>query len=323
MKRALLAALVAAQVAACGDFERPSIVLDLRVLGIQAEPPEVVSPFDPDNPDDLELEEIHVCALVADPADERRLEYSLTVCAPRNKGRCDNAAAPFIELSFGTVGDPESSTAASEICGTVPDGAAMLPILEESIRTDNLSGFGGVEVQVELVVRGEGQPFEEAEFATKSLLYAPEIPEGRQPNRNPTVDGFTVSIDGAAPIDLPLGRCGQIEPLEVALDAELEITPVEPASAREDYVLPTFDGDFVRITEYTRYAWYATAGKWGPQNSGGPRDVAGNEPPLDSTFTAELPEEDRGAPIDVRMWFVQRDERGGQAWYESCVRIVP
>jgi hypothetical protein len=25
----------------------------------------------------------------------------------------------------------------------------------------------------------------------------------------------------------------------------------------------------------------------------------------------------------VQLWVVQRDERGGVSWYESCVRVVP
>ena len=42
-RRSILFVLLAA---GCGNFETPSIVLDLRTLGAIAEPPEVVAPFD-------------------------------------------------------------------------------------------------------------------------------------------------------------------------------------------------------------------------------------------------------------------------------------
>jgi hypothetical protein len=309
--------------AACGDFETPSIVLDLRMLGARGEPPEVVAPVDPDNPRDIELVPVEMCALVADPGADRRLSYEMVACAPTDSGRCDDPLAPFVDVGFGSVDDPETAADDVELCGTVPAGGGVLAVLERSIEDDALSGFGGIEVQVEIAVWPEGEGIESAIFGRKTVLYAPKIPEERETNQNPSVDAITASIDGAEPVDLPLGRCGEVTPLEVTIGSEVDIEPVETEGAREEYVLPTFEGDSRTFTENLRYAFFATHGDWSPENTGGPRDLAGNEPPLDTTWTADIPEDDVGDGLDVRIWVVQRDERLGQAWYHSCIRVVP
>ena len=33
--------------------------------------------------------------------------------------------------------------------------------------------------------------------------------------------------------------------------------------------------------------------------------------------------EDLDGPTDIPLWIVQRDERLGTAWFESCIRVVP
>jgi len=304
----------------CGDFETPSIVLDLRVLGAIADPPEVVAPFDPASPETTQLEDVQVCALPADPADDRRLEWNMVACAPRDSLRCDDNSAPYVDVGFGTIDDPETG---ARPCGTVPASAGLLAVLEDAVSADSLAGFGGIAVQVEIWVRPEGGTLDDAAFAAKRIVYAPQLPPERVANQNPWLDKVTYTIDGGDELDLPLGRCGDITPVELAIDQELDLTPVEPDGVREDYVLPTFDGGEQMLHENIRYAWYATGGEWTREESGGPRDFAGNEPPLDSTWKAKFKDEDVGDGLDVRVWLVQRDERGGQAWYESCLHVTP
>jgi hypothetical protein len=315
----------AALAAGCGDFETPSIVLDLRTLGAIAEPPEVVATFDPQDPEASidELEEVQVCVLVADPTESRRLEWNMVACAPTESKRCDDRDAPFVDVGFGTIEDPEET--GERACGVVPVNASLVAVIEDAVSADSLAGFGGIGVQVEAWVMPEGGEFEtEAQFAAKRVLYAPRIPQERVANLNPTVERFTYRFSADGPeMNLPLGRCGEITPVELAIDDDIEITPVEPDGVREDYVLPTFDGGVRRVTEYMRYAWYATTGEWSSEESGGPRDLAGNQPPLDSTWTATIDAEDVGDGLDVRLWMVQRDERGGQSWYESCLHVTP
>jgi len=328
MRRALIALALLAS--GCGNFEDQSIVLDMRPLGMRADPPEVVSPVDPKDPTNLQLVEVQVCALVADPAADRTLSYSMGICAPTGSGRCDDPAGPYYEIAFGTVDDPETADPPPQICGTIPAGGQLLPILQRSLDTDQLSGFGGINVQVELNVYGEDEAPKDARFASKIVLYSPQIPMERVANNNPTLDrieAVPVDADTGDPtgdaFDLPFGRCADITPVELPIDSHLKLTPIEPDGAREDYVLPTFDGGSEMFTENLRYAWFATAGAWTRGESGGPRDLAGNEPPLDSTFKAEIDSTDVGDGLDVPLWIVQRDERGGQAWFESCVHVTP
>ena len=80
-------ALALATAAGCGEFESPSIVLDLRVLGMSAGPPEVIVPPDPSEVSLADLPAIEVCALVADPREGCDLTYDFTACPPTDVSR--------------------------------------------------------------------------------------------------------------------------------------------------------------------------------------------------------------------------------------------
>lgn len=320
-RAALIAALIAA--AGCGNFETPSIVLDLRVLGMTVTPPEVVAEVDLDNPEQTELEDVEVCALVADPADSRELSWQMTACAPTDDERCNEPDRPFVNIGMGTVADPEESPTPVSICDTLPANAQLIAVLEDSLENDNFSGLGGLTVHIELAVWPAGADFEStAQFAVKRMLYSPKIPEQRVANTNPSVVEYTATREDESVLTMPEGRCNDVTAPVVAPGATLRIEPVEPEGVREEYVLPTLDGSFRTFTENLRYAYYATTGDWSPETTGGPKDPFGNEPTLWADWTAPGAEE-VGDGLDVRVWFVQRDERGGLAWVESCVRVEP
>jgi hypothetical protein len=325
-----MAAAVAAS--ACdADFESAEVVVDLRILGIRADRPEIVVPVDPDDPTDFDLADIadvEVCALVADPEAERGLRYRYEMCQTTGSGRCEpNADSDgeilTVELGEGSIDDPESE-APGEMCATIPASGDLVAVLQESASADDLAGFGGIAAQVSLQILPEDGG--EDVFGFKRVRYSPQIPEERVANSNPTLDGFTAARDPTGPrgldFELPLGRCGTIEPFLVAPRERITILPREPAGAREEYVVPTFDGGSRRYTENLTYQWHATAGEWSRFETGGTIDVAGNVPPLDSRWRAPKADE-VGDGLDVRMWIVQRDERGGQAWFETCARVVP
>ena len=308
----------------CGDFETPSIVLDMRVLSVTAEPPEVVAEFDPDNPDDVDLVDVTVCALVADPTRNRRLTYTMGACAPTDNGRCDEVDLPFVPMDGGTVEDPELSDAPVRLCSVLRPSILLADVIEEAVSDPAVVGFGGVLVQVEINVREQGMPPADGLFARKGVLYSPRVPDERVANTNPTLEAIEVERAGGDPFALPIGRCRDITPPAVAIDDEVTLTPIEPAGVREDYVVPTFDGGVRMFTENLSYAWFSTAGDWSRETTGGPKDFVGNEPPLDTTWTAEFPADDAPTePVEVPLWITQRDERGGIAWYQSCVQVVP
>ncbi len=96
MRRALA---MLAVLAGCTTFEDPTIVLDLRVLAMTANIPDQVVDVDLAMPMPAEildqLQNTDVCALVADPAHERFLRWSMTLCLLDEEGRCDRTL-PFV-----------------------------------------------------------------------------------------------------------------------------------------------------------------------------------------------------------------------------------
>lgn len=327
MRTLVAIVLVAAALAitGCGEFEKRSIVLDLRILNVRTVPPEIVSPFDPNDPTNVQLAPVQVCAFVADPHESRSLTWGMAACAPTDSDRCDDLARPFVDMGTGTVEDPEEADQPVEMCAELPAGGLVPIVLEDAVSLDSLAGFGGIALQVEFWVRDSSATIAEAEFAKKRVVYAPELPAGRTPNQNPTVGSFMVTRqDSGANEVMPMGRClDQTEPLRVVAGESITIYPSEPAGIREDYALPTYDGGEVRFTENMRYAWYSTYGNWGRETSGGPTDVIGNEPVRHTTWTAPRDPEVVGDGLDVMMWFVQRDERAGSSHYYSCVHVEP
>jgi hypothetical protein len=113
-----------------------------------------------------------------------------------------------------------------------------------------------------------------------------------------------------------------VAPLALAPLESLHLDPIEPDGVREDYVVPTFEGGARLFTENLRYEWLAGGGDWTRSGTGGPRDGAGNQPPLDTEWEAP-PADQLDGPTDLSLWVIQRDERGGARWFESCVRVTP
>ena len=316
--------------AACGSFEDPAIVIDLRALAVVVDPPEQVVPFDPDDPMALpELAPFEVCTLVADPGAVRGLAWSLTVCPRTTSLRC-NPERPSFVAAEGHVDDPDVTATPTRMCGTVPAGGALLGVIRDQIEHDNLQGFGGIDINLSLKITPDGARADEAVYAGKAARFSAKLPAERVANQNPTLARIEVDFlgDPAAPFPVPLGRCvDQVAPITLPVGRSIHLVPIEPPGAREEYVVPTFEGGSRRFTENLSYQWLAGGGDWTRSNTGGTRDNAGNPPPLDTAWetptTARLAEDGVTLPVDIPLWIVQRDERGGTAWFEACVRVVP
>jgi hypothetical protein len=324
-QRALVIAAAAA-LAACGSFESEQVVLDLRVLAMTSSAPDQVVELDisaPPQPTELlvQLVPAEVCALVADPARDRRLHWSMTLCVLDSDQLCASDAK--LELAAAVAGDPDTAQPAPRICATVQPDGNLLGVLLEALEDDTLSGLGGIEYGVSLAVRGEDEDPALEQYAGKRMRVSPRIPAARSANANPTLARLDGVFEGGEPFALAQGRCvDQPAPLELRPEQELRITPNEPDGVREVYVVPRLDGEVQTFTENLTYQWLASAGGFSSSSTGGPRDIAGNLPPLFSDYKAP-PAKDLSGPTDVQIWIVQRDERLGAAWYESCVRVVP
>jgi hypothetical protein len=312
---------------ACGSFQDPDLVVDLRILAMAAEPPDQLVTVDlesPPQPADIlaQLEPAKVCVLVADPNFDRELAYTLTLCISNNSGRC-SSRHPQKVLATGRLADPELTQTAPELCVDVPADGNLLGILVDALEDDVLHGLGGVDYIVELELGADDIDPSLNLFGEKTLRVVPNLPAGRTANTNPHIDRIDVTVDDAAPVPLALGRCvDQPAPLELAQGQKIRLTPVEPDGVRETYVAPTIDGQGETFTESLTYQWLAGSGGFSSGFTGGPRDFAGNPAPLFTDFKAPA-DDDVPASQRVPLWIVQRDERLGVAWYESCVQIAP
>ncbi|HKA91054.1 MAG TPA: hypothetical protein VKE22_25505 [Haliangiales bacterium] len=275
-------------------FADPNIVVDLRVLAIRTDPAEVVVDFDPANPTNVTFPTVTVTALVIDPAGPRH-SYRFTACPKQRNLRCDGEVLPHLIFGEGVAEAGQETIVASL--------DVTLDLLKGAIREDPFGGFGGVPVNLELRVVAEGGGESAAVYGGKQMVYAPRVPPSRTPNQNPSFQDLT--LDGE-----PVEGCPVVEP-----GREVKLEPIEPAGVREDYVVPTLDGGQRMFTENLRYAWLATAGEFSSGNTGGPVDFFGNKPPLWTKWTAP------DADTRVRLWIVQRDERGGTFWTERCLQV--
>jgi hypothetical protein len=312
--------------AGCGSFQDPNVVVDLRVLAMAADLPSQLISVDPSQPVDptalfTELKPTEVCALVADPGNARRLRWSIGICPSTSDERCDDGDE--IQIGQGLLEDPDTTVPEPPLCATVEPDADLRSLLTTAVEGDTLRGLGGINYSVQLRVGGEdGDPALDL-YASKVVQVIPRIEGFETANANPSVNGFTTSIDGVQTGALTIGRCLENPtPLAIPAGARLRITPVEPLGARETYIVPTLDGGAQTFTESLTYQWTAGTGGFSDGMTGGPHDLAGNPAPLFTDYRAPSAGDLTG-PTDVSMWIVQRDERFGVRWYESCLRVVP
>lgn len=319
----------------CNSFQDPDVVLDLRVLAMDATPADQVIAIDlgqPITPDAVlgQLVDTEVCALVADPGQDRRLAWSMQACGYNrnnnnngdNRARCDPDKAT-LELGAGVLDDPDLAVPAPRLCATVRADAALLALLFQIQQDDDLRGLGGIDVQVLLRIGGEDADRALDQYAAKTVRISPKIPASRTANLAPTIDHLVAAIGDDPAVTLPFGRCPErVARYELPPDTKLRITPVEPDGAREVYATPTLDGSSQTFTESLTYQWLASAGGFSAGSTGGPRDPFGNPAPLFTDYRSP-PRDELDGPTDVTLWIIQRDERLGVRWYQSCVRVVP
>ncbi|TMQ24745.1 MAG: hypothetical protein E6J90_07295 [Deltaproteobacteria bacterium] len=323
--RALGLALIG--LAGCGSFQDPNVVVDLRILAMRSEPPDQVVDVDltrPVMPSQLlsQLVPTQICALVADPTLDRRLLWSMTLCPTTSTERCADSD-PQVVLGAGLVDDPDTTVPEPSLCATAMPDVNLLAVLLDVLQGDTLHGLGGVDYMVVLRIGGENADRDLDQYAAKILRVSPRIPAAHAANQNPGLDRIDAVLEDAAPVALPLGRCAENPaPYSLAPGTKLRLQPIESTGAREVYVVPTLDGRSETFTESLTYQWIAGAGGYSHGSTGGPRDLSGNPAPLFSDYKSPAAA-DLDGPIDVPLWIVQRDERLGVHWYESCLRVAP
>ncbi len=278
-------------------FEEPYEVLDLRVLAMRAEPPEVLvrTPADAARP-------IAISILLADPTfPGRALTCRLQSCVLSDiNRRCEV---------------PEDTVILAE--GPCADGVTTFPVtfpaelLADVQAADPTGGYSGLAVWVELVVSGGGPEL----HAIKSVVFSAELPEGRTANRNPLITGLRID-DAEATLSADV-------PWQADVPVRIEVTRAE--DAKETYTLPTFEGGTVTLKEYMRFSFYADAGSFSQAyTTDKPENFLAVSPdeeiPIDLFVDWTPPEGAAPEGTPVRFWFVLDDGRGGVDWIRATGR---
>lgn len=321
-------ALLLAVLAGCGVFEEPSIVIDLRVIGMSADPPEQVVAIDLAQPMPseilAELESTDITAWVADPRRSRQLRWSMTLCLTDDNGRCD-LTLPYKDLGGGVLEDPDEHSVGQYPFATLHADETLLLMLQKAVEIHPVQALGGIDLTAMLRIGGVDEPPENDIYAAKSVRFSPEFPVGRQANRNPGIEMIdSATVGTGADVDIFERRCADVleqgvEPTYLSPGATVTLFPIETSNTREQYVAPTLDGGSLMLEESVSYQWLAEAGSWSDETTGGGHDVLGNQSLLGSDWTAP-----RSIPTDeypVRIWMIQRDERLGSRVYETCIVV--
>lgn len=270
--------------AACTpSFQSASQITDLRILAVQAEPPEALVDLDAGTVPDVQLQ-----ILVVDPKPHSDGLMQGQLCFPTDTLQCGTQS-----LSLPTQQHPVGQPFIYEV--RVP-GALLVAALQD----DKLKGLGGIRVQSTLEV-ADGDPHG-AVKAEKLLLYN-AARAGYVPNHNPAIDGLVLS-KGAQ----PSGSLSPGQPLRVQVGETIGLLPTHQPDQAESYCTTDLTGKQICLTEQLVYSFFSTEpGDLDADSAYDP--LPGTPPPPDGLvrFTAL-------AAGTGTLWVVVRDGRGGQSW---------
>lgn len=280
------------------DFgERESLIAEPRILAVRAEPAES-KPGDP----------VTYTVLVAAP-DGTRPDPAVTwaFCAtPKRLTENNIVSADCLRDGVRAIGGPARSVQAE-----TPGDACSLFGPETppgDFRPRDADPTGGYFQPVRATL-GPAVAFGMArivcDLANAPADAAVDFKNRYVPNKNPTLDALTATIDGAErPLDrLQAGRAVRFAVHWAEGDAE-------------SYV--AFDvGSQAVVTrrESMRVSWFATAGAFESDRTG--RTEAETETFAENTWTAP------GQPGPTFLWVVLRDSRGGVAFAGYDLTLVP
>lgn len=260
------------------DLAPQAIVTSLRILAIQADPPELA-------PGETAV----FRALIADP-DDLSDNTLWVACGP---DRASDFGCPFDPAALDEDATIEDLIAAGVI-GFEPDlppsltaDAAWLEGLSDDERLEGINWTVNALALPADAPAGDDFDFNSVESAFKRVV----VSEAPTPNNNPGIVSFAVDgvpIDGAAVVLVDAG-----EPYELA--------PILADDAIETYTFRNVDGEDEQRVEKLYAEWYATGGTVDEFNT--------LDPFLESTWIAPSEPEAEGT-----WWVVLKDRRGGIAF---------
>jgi hypothetical protein len=350
-----LLALASAAAPACHTFDDPSTVHDLRILAVKVDPSEVILEDAATEPPALTL-----TPLIADPAGGgRAVTWTLRACPNDPRGPAPPNANPESNYpaggAYASVGS-ERCAADSPLTRSIPaSGEAQRGAqiswrfsraeLDAAFAVDRFvdqagvvhGGFDlGLPITLELVATaGE----ESAVAVKRALFWAGKVRDDQRPNSIPTVAEVRAYGGRDPDSQMPLGRVVTLVAGEPRMVPPGAILWVEPAPAdAEPYVTAVIDRLTDQVVphqvehETLRYTFHATAGTFLPLQTSNQLDFGMSSStgrvPLESRYRAPGAEALPVDPatgrhrLDVTIWIVVRDERGGMSWTERKLLVT-
>jgi hypothetical protein len=304
----------------------PTTVVDLRVLGMQFEPPEIMIPcdarlllglagaadggsitLDPALQAQLAAfagRPLQFTTLIGDPAGMgRELAYDALACAKTNDVACDNDGQ-FVSLKTG-------QTTGGELAMQVSPGAQFLssgnPLLLDVVVNDTFKGLGGIRMPVVLDL----QSLDKSEhiYAQKLMVYSCKFFPSQKANVTPVLPGVTWNGE-----DWPEGVVK-----EASGSTAVTIVPVDFSMLEEDYVVPSIMLTPVGLHEAWKINWLTTMGVMSNYETGG-TDFSGG---VGSHTNTWKPDSTVTTAQTVTFTFVVRDGRGGESWLTRTAHWTP
>lgn len=337
----VVAAFSLAGSAGCGDeLPSPSLVEDLRVLAVRAEPPEVL--VDRVDGQATQPGPVAFQALVVDPRGQSMV-YRWRFCPVESNETCADfdrhrAAAPAEFQPALDAARAQQSAGQSEVIATSPargvdaftvqlpqnlfgyhlatsglgigNGGWVSAVLEVAAGADTLQ----VQKRVVLGARDLSQWNPELQrFGWQVCVPGAPVPgcvplAPRTANHNPAI--AAVELARSEHPDAPFAPRPE-GPLTLAPGEVIRLRPVLGPDAEERYqtvesTLQASDLVVVDRTEEAVVSWFATAGKFGSTHT-----TPQLTKTLDNTFTAPTTPPAHGR---ISLFLVVRDQRGGVGW---------
>ena len=273
------------------DFVPASYVAGLRVLAVKAEPPELA-------------------------AGE---SGTLTMLAVDPSGRAFDVTWDACLLYPGVAAEINPACLTSEAATDfVPLGQGLAASLTMPERDLEQLGLPDATLGFYLPVRARVRAADAAVDAIYRVRYSLGLVP---PNRNPTLEGvYLVPGPKNAPVaPEELVPLDEASPPEVRVGDEVVLRAIFTPDSAEDYLMLEGDpaaGATRTVTEILRVFWYATAGDFSDDATGGDR------PDSVLRLTQRLPPVGPDG-MAVDLWIVGREERGGTDYVHRTLRLLP
>ena len=339
MTGVLALATLSALTAGCSSFQDESTIVDLRVLGIKADPPEIyVDPSTLANQTDP-FKSTFTALVVDAKGNGRTISYDVLAC-PRDIDTVTAATGHNGVICQHNV--PGQTPASLEVIPPDMPATTSDPGPEHDISFDFLVSpsllslafgadpYAAMGFQLPVVVQMELAAGSENLVTTKRLIFSQQLPDRppQAPNQNPEVATVTTyeardanlnaispePLASSAPLAVPLGGTVWFEPGGAVAEAYSTRTLTHDTPPQ----VVTTDVP----AETLRYAFFTSAGTFTPVETSTATPAiftTPDRPHLESHYTAPTSMPDN--PL-LTVWIVVRDERGGASWITRQIQLI-